>query len=112
LGLASGGYAELAVVAAARVYEIPPGLDAPAAVAAIGTGRTALGILDLAAIQASDVVAVTSAAGGLGVLLLQGIRAAGAKGVALAGGAAKLRVARRFGATSTIDYRAPDWTER
>lgn len=112
LGLASGGYAELAVVAAARAYEIPPALDAPTAVAAIGTGRTAMGILDLAAIKSFDVVAVTSAAGGLGVLLLQGARAAGARTVALAGGPAKLDVAARFGATSTIDYRTPNWNER
>ncbi|HLT10481.1 MAG TPA: zinc-binding dehydrogenase [Micromonosporaceae bacterium] len=112
LGQASGGYAELAVVAAARAYEIPPTLDAPTAVAAIGTGRTAMGILDLAAIKSSDVVAVTSAAGGLGVLLLQGARSAGARAIALAGGAAKLEVAARFGATSTIDYRATGWHER
>lgn len=112
LGPASGGYAELAAVAAARAHEVPAGLDAPAAVAAIGTGRTALGILDLATIQASDVVAVTSAAGGLGVLLLQAARAAGARTVALAGGAAKLAVAAKFGATSTIDYRTPDWSGR
>jgi NADPH:quinone reductase len=109
LGPASGGYAELAVVAADRAYELPVGLDAPTAVAAIGTGRTAMGILDLAAIQATDVVAVTSAAGGLGLLLLQGARIAGARSVALAGGAAKLAVTAGYGATSGIDYRTPDW---
>jgi NADPH2:quinone reductase len=112
LGFASGGYAELAVVAAVRAYEVPPGLDAPTAVAAIGTGRTAMAILDLAALQSTDVVAVTSAAGGLGVLLVQGARNARARTVGLAGGEAKLSVAARFGATSTIDYRGPDWTAR
>jgi NADPH:quinone reductase len=109
LGPASGGYAELAVVAAARAYALPDGLNAVTAVAAIGTGRTAMGILELAAIRATDVVAVTSAAGGLGVLLLQGARNAGARTVALAGGAAKLAVAARYGAGSGIDYRTPDW---
>ena len=112
LGNANGGYAELAVVAAARAYEIPPGLDAPTAVAAIGTGRTAIAILDLAALGPTDVVAVTSAAGGLGVLLLQGARGAGARTVGLAGGDAKLAVATRFGAMTTIDYLAPDWSTR
>jgi NADPH2:quinone reductase len=112
LGPASGGYAELAVVAAARAYELPDTLDAVTAVAAIGTGRTAMGILDLAAIQPTDVVAVTSAAGGLGVLLLQGARNADARAIALAGGEEKLAVAARFGATSGIDYRAPDWPAR
>jgi len=109
LGFASGGYAEMAVVAAARAYELPEGLDGPTAVAAIGTGRTAIGILDRASITATDVVAVTSAAGGLGVLLLQASRDAGARTIGLAGGEAKLAVAARFGATSVIDYRAPDW---
>ncbi|MBX6749463.1 MAG: zinc-binding dehydrogenase [Micromonosporaceae bacterium] len=112
LGPASGGYAELAVVAAARAYELPATLDAVTAVAAIGTGRTAMGILDLAEIRPTDVVAVTSAAGGLGVLLLQGARNAGARAIALAGGAAKLAVAARYGAASGIDYRAPDWPAR
>jgi NADPH2:quinone reductase len=112
LGPASGGYAELAVVAANRAYELPDALDAVTAVAAIGTGRTAMGVLDLAAIQPTDVVAVTSAAGGLGVLFLQAARNAGARAIALAGGPAKLEVAAKFGATSGIDYRAPDWPAR
>lgn len=112
LGNASGGYAELAVVAATRAYEIPPTVDAPTAVAAIGTGRTAIAILDRAAIGATDVVAVTAAAGGLGVLLLQGARAAGAHPIGLAGGDAKLAVAARFGAMTTIDYLDPGWPAR
>jgi NADPH:quinone reductase len=112
LGAASGGYAELAVVAADRAYPLPDGLDYPAAVAAIGTGRTAMGILDLADLSAKDVVAVTSAAGGLGVLLLQGAHHAGAGTIALAGGPEKVAVAARFGATTVIDYRAPEWRLR
>ena len=59
LGLASGGYAERSVAAAAAVHEIPAGLAADAAVAAIGTGRTALAILDIAAVRAGEVVLVT-----------------------------------------------------
>lgn len=112
LGMTSGGYAERAVVAAARVHEIPEALDAATAVAAIGTGRTAAGILGLAALGPDDVVAVTSAAGGLGVLLLQGARNEGATPVGLAGGAEKLRVARRFGAAIAVDYRAAGWAEQ
>ncbi|WP_420114955.1 zinc-binding dehydrogenase [Pseudactinotalea sp.] len=104
----SGGYAELAVVEAVRVHERPGGIDAPTAVAAIGTGRTAAGILDLAGLTADDVVAVTSAAGGLGVLLMQGARNVGARVVGLASGS-KLDVVRRFGAHTAIDYRNPDW---
>ncbi|WGX94891.1 zinc-binding dehydrogenase [Nocardioides sp. L-11A] len=105
-----GGYAELTLVDAERAYAIPDGLDAPTAVAAIGTGRTAAGILDHAAISADDVVAITSAAGGLGALLTQGARNAGARTVGLAGGA-KLDVVRGFGADTVVDYRDPGWAQ-
>ncbi|MCR1781819.1 zinc-binding dehydrogenase [Nocardioides carbamazepini] len=107
---ARGGYAELTLVDAGRVYDVPDGLDAPTAVAAIGTGRTAAGILDHAAITADDVVVVTSAAGGLGALLIQGARNAGARTVGLAGGA-KLDLVRGFGADTAVDYRDPEWLD-
>lgn len=111
LGAASGGYAEFAVVDAGRAYEVPDGLDAVTAVAAIGTGRTAAAVLELAGIRPDDVVAITSAAGGLGVLFLQAVRAAGARSVALSGGGAKRELALRYGADAAIDYRTPDWQD-
>lgn len=110
LGFASGGYADQAVVDASRAHPIPEGLDAPTAVAAIGTGRTAAAILEFAALAPDDVVAVTSAAGGLGLLLVQGVQGAGAHVLGLAGGAAKVRLVEEFGAERAVDYRAPDWT--
>src|SRR4051794_19026674 len=63
LGAASGGYAELAVRDAEALHGIPEGLADDAAVAMIGTGRTAMGILEVAQITAGDVVLVTAAAG-------------------------------------------------
>ena len=48
LGQANGGYAELAIAPAASLHEIPGDLAAEAAVAMIGTGRTAVGILERA----------------------------------------------------------------
>ncbi|ACQ82327.1 Alcohol dehydrogenase zinc-binding domain protein [Beutenbergia cavernae DSM 12333] len=106
-----GGSAELAVVAAARAYEIPDGLDAAVAVAAIGTGRTATGILDLAELQAGEVAVVTSAAGGLGVLLVQAVAGVGGTAVGLARGERKLAVAREAGAAVVVDYTRPDWDD-
>lgn len=41
LGMASGGYAEKAVITATSLHEIPEQISASAAVASIGTGRTA-----------------------------------------------------------------------
>ncbi|KRB72817.1 oxidoreductase [Nocardioides sp. Root190] len=108
---ARGGYAELALVEVGRLHDIPDGLDAATAVAAIGTGRTAAGILDHAAITADDVVVITSAAGGLGTLLVQGARNAGARTVGLASGH-KLEVVRGFGVDTAIDYRDPVWAAR
>ncbi|KRC56848.1 MULTISPECIES: zinc-binding dehydrogenase [unclassified Nocardioides] len=109
LGFAGGGYADQAVVDATRAYALPDHLDAPTAVAAIGTGRTAAAILALAAITPEDAVAVTSAAGGLGVLLLQGVRAIGAAALGVAGGADKVAVAAKHGAEPALDRRAPGW---
>lgn len=111
LGPASGAYAELAVVSADRAHRVPDGLDAATAVAAIGTGRTATGILRLAGITPSDVVAVPGAAGGLSLLLLQGARNAGARTVALAGGPDKVALTRKVGADLAVDYLDPGWED-
>src|SRR6266545_1049933 len=63
LGTVPGGYAELAVTSADRVHRISDQLDAAAAVAMIGTGRTAAVVLSVARLTADDVVLVTAAAG-------------------------------------------------
>ena len=109
LGLAGGGYAEHAVVAADRAYAIPDGLTSEVAVAAIGTGRTAAGILDQVGVDPTDVVVVTAAAGGLGVLLVQAAIAGGARVAGLAGGPAKLELVRGLGAHDAVDYLRDGW---
>ncbi|CAM5533005.1 hypothetical protein SFUMM280S_07027 [Streptomyces fumanus] len=85
LGFAPGGYAELAVTDAARLHEIPGGLDFAAAVAMIGTGRTAMGILQFAELGPDSVAVVPAAAGGIGTLLVQYAKHAGATVIGLAG---------------------------
>jgi NADPH:quinone reductase len=112
LGLASGGYAERAVAPAAGLHEIPDGLEADAAVAMIGTGRTAVAILETSALRADDVVLATAAAGGLGSLFVQAARNAGAAIVGLAGGPEKMERVRELGASAAVDYLASDWPER
>jgi NADPH2:quinone reductase len=109
LGAASGGYAELAVADAAALHAIPHGTADDAAVAMIGTGRTAMAILEVAQLTAGDVVLVTAAASGLGSLLVQAARAAGATVVGVAGGEAKVARAREQGADVAVDYTASDW---
>jgi NADPH:quinone reductase len=109
LGPASGGYAELALREIEALHRLPDGLADDAAVAMIGTGRTALAILEVAALTAEDVVLVTAAAGGLGSLLVQAARDAGATVVGVAGGPAKVQRVAQLGATLAVDYSAPDW---
>ncbi|MFC8047469.1 zinc-binding dehydrogenase [Nocardia sp. NPDC057353] len=81
------------------------------AVALIGTGRTAVGILQFATIRPGTVVLVTSAAGGLGVLLVQAAKAAGAEVVGVAGGPAKVELVRSLGADHAVDYLADGWAD-
>ncbi|MCK9893137.1 zinc-binding dehydrogenase [Frankia sp. AgB32] len=111
LGPDGHGYAELAVRAVDNVHPVADGLTAAAAVAMIGTGRTAMGILEVAELSARDVVLVTAAAGGIGGLLVQAARNAGATVVGVAGGAAKLAAVRRLGAHVAVDYTLPDWPD-
>lgn len=89
LGAVPGGYAELAVTDVARLHDIPANLDAAAAVAIIGTGRTTMGILQFTDLGPDDVAIVTAAAGGIGTLLVQYAKNAGATVVGLAGGRRK-----------------------
>ncbi len=110
LGPASGGYAELAVRETEALHALPDGLADDAAVSMIGTGRTALAILEVAALTADDVVLVTAAAGGLGSLLVQAARHAGATVVGVAGSPAKVQRVAQLGATVAVDYSAPDWS--
>jgi NADPH2:quinone reductase len=111
LGLTSGGYAELVLAQSATVHVIPDEVDADSAVAMVGTGRTTMAILELAAPTTDDVVLVTAAAGGIGTLLVQATHTAGATVVGAAGGPDKAALVRRIGADHAIDYSRPDWPD-
>jgi NADPH2:quinone reductase len=111
LGPASGGYAELAVREVDAVHALPDGVAEDEAVAMIGTGRTTLGILEVAQVAPDDVALITAAAGGIGSLLVQAVREAGAVAVGVAGGEEKVARVHELGATVAIDYTAPDWAE-
>ncbi|MEW9534028.1 zinc-binding dehydrogenase [Microbispora sp. NPDC049125] len=111
LGLASGGYAELALAPAAAVHAIPDDVDADSAVTMVGTGRTTMAILELAMPAAGEVVLITAAAGGIGTLLVQAARAAGATVVGVAGGPGKVALVDRIGADHAVDYSRSDWPD-
>ncbi|MER6217443.1 zinc-binding dehydrogenase [Streptomyces sp. NPDC001674] len=111
LGFRPGGYAEYAVADTGRLHPVPDGLDPAEAVAMIGTGRTTLGILQFAGLGPHSVALVTAAAGGIGTLLVQYAKNAGATVIALAGGPAKTALATANGADLALDYTAPDWAD-
>ncbi|WP_395575053.1 zinc-binding dehydrogenase [Streptomyces sp. BK79] len=108
----NGGYATHAVASADSLHRVPDGVDDAAAVTMIGTGRTAVGVLEQAALSAGDVVVVTAAAGGLGTLLVQAGRQAGARVIGLAGGGRKTEAVLEQGADGAVDYTLPDWEGR
>ncbi|MFQ6397662.1 zinc-binding dehydrogenase [Nocardia sp. KC 131] len=104
-----GGYAEKALAKADTLVAVPEGLSVPQAVALAHDGRTALAVFDKAEFVPGEWVLITAAGGGLGTLLIQFARAAGAHVIAAARGAAKLALATRLGADVVIDYSDPDW---
>jgi NADPH2:quinone reductase len=105
----TGGYAERAVAAAGRLVEVPDGLALRDAVALLADGRTALALAGRARLGKGDTVLVEAAAGGVGTLLVQLARNAGARVVALASEDRKLQLARDLGADIAISYGDQDW---
>ncbi len=112
LGMVPGGYAEQAVTAQGTLFDVPDQVAFPDAVAAVGTGRTALGVAELEPAARDDVVLVLSAAGGLGWLLAQSALAAGATVVAAAGGPDRVSRLAGLGDVVVADYTQEAWDER
>jgi NADPH2:quinone reductase len=110
LGPVPGGYAQQAVTSAeGQLFVVPEQVTFADAVAGVGTGRTALGILELEPPSADDVVLVPSAAGGLGWLLVQASRRAGARVIAAAGSPQRVARLAELGADAVVDYSEPGW---
>jgi NADPH:quinone reductase len=105
----TGGYAERAVSSVARLIAIPDGLATRDAVALLADGRTALALAGRAELRAGETVLVEAAGGGVGTLLVQIGRRAGARVVALASQPRKLALARDLGADVTADYSRDGW---
>ena len=108
----TGGYAGRAVADSAALIDVPANLRTADAVALLADGRTALMLMHAAGVQAGETVLVEAAAGGVGSLLVQLARTAGARVVGAAGGQRKLGLARELGASVVVDYTEPGWTDR
>jgi NADPH2:quinone reductase len=111
--LESGGYAELAVAPAEMTVELPEGVDEASASALLVQGVTAYGLIhDAARLRPGESALVQAAAGGVGSLLVQLAKLAGA-GVVIgtAGSERKRELVLSLGADSVVDYRQPGWEE-
>jgi NADPH:quinone reductase len=105
-----GAYADLAVVAADRLVTLPDGLDARQAAAAMLQGMTAHYLArSTYAIQYGDTVLVHAAAGGVGLLLVQLAKRAGARVIGTVSTEPKARLAREAGADEAILYADQDF---
>jgi D-arabinose 1-dehydrogenase-like Zn-dependent alcohol dehydrogenase len=98
-----GGNAEQAVAAIEALIAVPEGVSLQEAAALLDDGSTALGLVKVARIRAGEWVLVEAAAGGVGSLLVQLVRAAGARVVGAARGQRKLDLARELGADAVVD---------
>jgi len=112
LGLVPGGYAEQATTTADKLFAVPDHVGLPEAVAAVGTGRTALGVLELEPPVTGDRVLVLSAAGGLGWLLVQGAHWHGARVVAAARGPERTGRLAELDPKLVVDYGDTAWLEQ
>ncbi|MFI1400100.1 zinc-binding dehydrogenase [Streptomyces sp. NPDC020681] len=119
-----GGYAEQAVAPAAKLVPVPDGLPLEVAAALVHDGVTAGALLESTGLGAGDQVLILGASGGMGTLLVQLAKAAGAKVVGVARGERKASLVRELGADAVVDAAAgtavgtagdvsgDDWTVR
>jgi NADPH2:quinone reductase len=105
----SGAYAERVAVDVERLIAVPDGVSLRDATALLSDGRTAVGLIARAELKPGETALIEAAAGGVGSLLVQLARAAGAKVIAAAGSAPKLELARELGADFGVDYSDPAW---
>jgi NADPH:quinone reductase len=107
-----GSYAEKAVVPAHRLLKVPPGMSLEISVALMAQGLMAYGLSHLTfALRPGHTCIVHAAAGGVGSLLTQMAKNAGAKVIATVSTAQKAELARNAGADEVILYTQTDFYE-
>ena len=108
-----GGLAERCVVDAQRLMPLPRGMDFAQGAAFLLTFGTALHALrSVARLEPGQQVLVLGAAGGVGLAAVQVAKAMGARVIAGASSAARLRLAAEHGADCGIDYSTEDLRRR
>ena len=107
-----GSYGEYLAIKEARAVPLPDTLASELAAASILQGATAHYLVtDTFHLGPSHRCLIHAAAGGVGRLLVQMAKRAGAEVIATAGGPDKVALARSAGADHVIDYKAVDFVE-
>jgi NADPH:quinone reductase len=110
--IATGGYAEYAVVPKATAFPIPFGVSDGQALALLIQGLTAWHLYRTSAhLAPGETVVVHAAAGGVGSLAVQLGKAFGARVIATASSEEKRRLALQLGADEAVDVTREDLTE-
>jgi NADPH:quinone reductase len=105
----AGGYAEFVAAPAAYAFPVPDSVNSETAVALLVQGLSARHAVRRTDPKGRSAL-VTAAAGGLGLLLVQMLKRAGARTVvAAASSADKLKLAGEAGADVLVDYGDPAW---
>ena len=107
-----GSYAEYAPVPAARLVKMPEGVDAQKGAAAMLQGMTAHYLsTSTYPLNSGDTALVHAAAGGVGLLLIQIAKRAGARVFGTVSTQEKARLAREAGADEVILYTEQDFQQ-
>ncbi|MFO0796640.1 MAG: NADPH:quinone reductase [Gemmataceae bacterium] len=104
-----GTFAEYAAVGEQWLYPTPDGVPDEQAAAAALVGITAhLGLFGCAKLVAGDTVFVNGGTGGVGSMVIQMAKAAGARVVTTVGSAEKAALAAELGADVVVNYKTDD----
>ena len=107
-----GSYAEFALVPAAKLVRIPDGIATATAAALMLQGSTAHYLATSTwPLRRGDTCLIHAAAGGVGLLLVQIAKRAGARVIGTAGTDDKARLARDAGADEVIVYTRESFTD-
>ena len=105
-----GSYAEYAVVPAHKLVPLPDGVDIKTAAAVLLQGMTAHYLVrDTYKLGPGDTALLHAAAGGVGLLLIQMVKKAGATAIGTVSTEAKAELAREAGADEVILYTEQDF---
>lgn len=104
-----GTFAEFACVAEDWLYPTPAGVsDVDVACAALTAITAHLGLFQCANLKPGETVFVNGGTGGVGSMVVQMAKAAGAKAIATVGSPEKVQLCRELGADRAINYKSED----